>query len=722
MPSEFALPEDSESRKETVTNVVERVIRTTSVRTTTVRTPVFRAPVFRTPTIQAERQVARAADIFFPRACAPGPGVEALPTQLASSNPSSTENVVSQAGALARIPVPKYLTLETVAEAPAPAPTLGRIYCDVVLDDDVPDTTPAKNLDVQPDTFANLFIASAPAVSPDAKTSQSAISKPQAAALLSIPVAKAPAPEIALVKLSPPQISGEQPSSSEPSPEAVACPEEIPAVETPKIAVSQPDVPKIDGFGQKSAADLALDLVLNEIVLQARLTTTATAALIALERGGELICRATTGATAPDIATCVRVRSGIAANCFHSGTVRHADDISQDTQPDAVAYRRGGVRAILAIPVQGEDERRLGVLQVFSPRANAFCDRDVVTLQALARRVATNVEMVQSGSGMGQAFARENRENLKLAELRQALHAGAAHDNSGSGSKSGKSHSSVSQKAANASWIGLRKKSALALVSLLVICGLARIIKTKIQAGNRQPEQISIDLSPSPAESAASATQMQSVPALPASNSPAPPAQDVRRSSGKHRAEAIPQGVLASSSVTIERKPLHRTASARGESRDSSARKRQADADNEAQLRQSVSIPEKTQPGSSTDPAAQLPPAASATRGNQNSDIEVISGKAAMARLTQRIEPEYPNVARQQHIQGTVLLDVIVNADGTVDGLSMVSGESQLMIAAAEAVKQWHFRPLVKNGKPVKFESRIAIDFTLVSDANATGH
>src|SRR5260221_7058896 len=53
--------------------------------------------------------------------------------------------------------------------------------------------------------------------------------------------------------------------------------------------------------GGENSTDLALDLVLNEIVEQARLATTATGAAIALLRDDEMVCRATSGASAPDL-------------------------------------------------------------------------------------------------------------------------------------------------------------------------------------------------------------------------------------------------------------------------------------------------------------------------------------------------------------------------------------------------------------------------------------
>ncbi|MGH9529382.1 MAG: GAF domain-containing protein, partial [Terriglobales bacterium] len=178
----------------------------------------------------------------------------------------------------------------------------------------------------------------------------------------------------------------------------------------------------------RPAADLALDLVLNEIVLQARLTTNATGAVFGLARSGELICRATTGATASDVAICLNAKSGIAATCFATGAVRRVDDLGPDPNADAVAYRRSGVRSILVVPVQGEKGPLLGILEIFSPRPNAFCDRDVLTLQALARRIAANIELIQESfnqqgysvaTSEPRAFAASDRTSLNTAKAKR---------------------------------------------------------------------------------------------------------------------------------------------------------------------------------------------------------------------------------------------------------------------------------------------------------------
>ncbi len=87
-------------------------------------------------------------------------------------------------------------------------------------------------------------------------------------------------------------------------------------------------------------------------------------------------------------------------------------------------------------------------------------------------------------------------------------------------------------------------------------------------------------------------------------------------------------------------------------------------------------------------------------------------GKANM-RLLQRVEPEYPELARQQHIQGPVVLQANVGRDGAVQQLTVISGNSMLATAASDAVRQWRFKPLVQNSRAVQFQTRIKVNFVL---------
>ena len=92
------------------------------------------------------------------------------------------------------------------------------------------------------------------------------------------------------------------------------------------------------GGGGASSKELALDLVLNQIVEQACLATGATGAAIALTRDGEMVCRATTGKNAPDLG--VRLdNAGFSAECLRVGTLQRCDDTETDPRVDSLACR-----------------------------------------------------------------------------------------------------------------------------------------------------------------------------------------------------------------------------------------------------------------------------------------------------------------------------------------------------------------------------------------------
>jgi protein TonB len=91
----------------------------------------------------------------------------------------------------------------------------------------------------------------------------------------------------------------------------------------------------------------------------------------------------------------------------------------------------------------------------------------------------------------------------------------------------------------------------------------------------------------------------------------------------------------------------------------------------------------------------------------------LITSELADSYLLKRVDPEYPEVARRQNVQGSVLLHVKVKADGTLEEVNVVSGPALLAAAAADAVWQWRFRPLTRQGSPAGFETRVKVDFRL---------
>jgi protein TonB len=90
-----------------------------------------------------------------------------------------------------------------------------------------------------------------------------------------------------------------------------------------------------------------------------------------------------------------------------------------------------------------------------------------------------------------------------------------------------------------------------------------------------------------------------------------------------------------------------------------------------------------------------------------------IGGDLKAPGLTHRVEPLYPLIAQFSHVQGIVLLDAIVDANGLVQSVTVIKGHSLLTAAAIDAVKQWQYAPLLLNGNPIPFELTVTLVFHL---------
>ncbi len=90
-----------------------------------------------------------------------------------------------------------------------------------------------------------------------------------------------------------------------------------------------------------------------------------------------------------------------------------------------------------------------------------------------------------------------------------------------------------------------------------------------------------------------------------------------------------------------------------------------------------------------------------------------VGGNVAKARLTRQVRPQYPPLARQARIQGTVKLSAVISKDGTIQKLEVMSGHPLLVPAALAAVKQWRYRPTLLNGEAVEVLTNIDVNFTL---------
>lgn len=79
--------------------------------------------------------------------------------------------------------------------------------------------------------------------------------------------------------------------------------------------------------------------------------------------------------------------------------------------------------------------------------------------------------------------------------------------------------------------------------------------------------------------------------------------------------------------------------------------------------------------------------------------------------------PRYPLESRRKHEQGTVVLDILLNTDGTVASLSIArsSGFDRLDKAALDAVRKWRWSPTIRGGEAVAVRGTFDFPFTLQS-------
>ena len=78
--------------------------------------------------------------------------------------------------------------------------------------------------------------------------------------------------------------------------------------------------------------------------------------------------------------------------------------------------------------------------------------------------------------------------------------------------------------------------------------------------------------------------------------------------------------------------------------------------------------------------------------------------------LVRKVEPAYPEAARRANLQGTVVIEAVIAADGTVVNLHPVSGPDGLVAAAMDAARWWHFRPYRVRGEPAAVETTLSVE------------
>ena len=420
------------------------------------------------------------------------------------------------------------------------------------------------------------------------------------------------------------------------------------------------------GAGKIPAAlsgELALDLVLNEIVEQACLATGASGAAIALRRGDDIVCRATCGTNAPELGARLEKSSGLSGACLRTGKIQSCDDAWNDDRADADLSRLLGVRSVVVYPIVGGEEF-LGILEILSPLPSAFVAGDLETLEALASRVVKNVEAAKEIALLPEIPVRVNSE--------RAAESSRPSDQDRPGVQSAlppvqsepASTSSSLRESAVDYVIPLQRRRQIDWVTAVLSAVILTIALVMGAAFSMRVGWINVN---------------------------------DRRSA--HRPVADSSSVVSggvAKPIAAGGTSAPETASAETKSPTSA---RPADKDKKGNTPAAGGTLFVYEDGKEI---FRMPPAYG-HNGATGSKPELIS----------RVEPEYPVHALAQHIQGAVSLHVQVGADGRVQDVKVASGDPLLAGAAVAAVRQWRFRPYTSNGQPTETQAEITLRFIL---------
>jgi periplasmic protein TonB len=112
--------------------------------------------------------------------------------------------------------------------------------------------------------------------------------------------------------------------------------------------------------------------------------------------------------------------------------------------------------------------------------------------------------------------------------------------------------------------------------------------------------------------------------------------------------------------------------------------------------------------GTSTVPVAPIAP-----KENKPKAPVRVGGRVKEPKLVRRVDPVYPQLAVQTRMQGTVLIDAIIDEHGDVQEMHVVSGPPLLIQAAMDAVRRWKYEPTYLNEQAVPVQLNVTVEFRL---------
>jgi len=480
------------------------------------------------------------------------------------------------------------------------------------------------------------------------------------------------------------------------------------------------------------------------IAQRAQAFTNASGVAIALSEGNadEIICRARSGASAPDVGATLRVEGTFTGLCIQSGKELRCDDCETDTRVDTAAIRALNIRSMVVTPIR-EEGRVIGVLAVFAPTPHAFTITHVAVLKTMADQISALLQKDRRPREEGQRIEAplppapvaapkpvaaapvtppavvikpapapprapapvvykvepvRSSAPLEVVPLAMPTQKEERRVEPQPRANFGTFESAAEDKPSGSRFMLL----GVVAILLVAAAGTFALLKMRKSSAPAQPTQ-----------QAANVPAAQS-PAVPANNQPANGSANPANPAVVSASTASASARTASETGSAKKSAKNSEKSSSSEERGSPAEKPTAVAtinSGPSRIQQSASAGTDVAPsfGVAGGNTAALPtltravPTSTPSAAIQQSQLEPL-------KLIKTVPLSYPPIAKSRHISGTVVVEVKVGKDGKVSNPKFISGPPIFKDAAFSAVTQYRFKPATLNGEPIEQTTQIRFD------------
>jgi hypothetical protein len=138
-----------------------------------------------------------------------------------------------------------------------------------------------------------------------------------------------------------------------------------------------------------------LDAALQLLAERAKYITGASGAAIGLRHGLRMICRASSGESAPKLGSHLQVDSGLSGESVRARKMLCCDDTETDSRVNRESCRALGIASVVVMPLVREQQVN-GIFELLSGRPHAFEERDFAALERLAEMIQTALDHAEA--------------------------------------------------------------------------------------------------------------------------------------------------------------------------------------------------------------------------------------------------------------------------------------------------------------------------------------